>query len=310
MDSIRSLKLFVAAYEEKSFSLAAIRAGATQSGVSQHIRKIEERFGTDLFLRLNDGVHPTPAADVFYRHCLEILRNHSRAVDELKSFGNGLSGEVRVGLMHSMTYGVASASLRRFTDAYPNVRVRIVEANSFVLTEQTLAGALDFAIVPQGGLTLNSVRAEPFGVTCEYLVSAAGSGVRAHLEPVNLRSIPPQRYVLPGGQNVRRTAIDAYFSANEIDVGRIIEFDAILGILDLVATTDFVSILPGIMIYREMDGSRFCLNKLTNPPLRVRLQTIQPSRNSMSQAAELFLGHLAEEYLKASRTLAEVTVDD
>ena len=40
--SLRDIRLFIAAYEERSFTAAAIRENATQSGVSQHIRKLEE----------------------------------------------------------------------------------------------------------------------------------------------------------------------------------------------------------------------------------------------------------------------------
>jgi LysR family transcriptional regulator, nitrogen assimilation regulatory protein len=40
--TIRDICLFVAVYEELSFTAAAEREGATQSGVSKHIGKLEE----------------------------------------------------------------------------------------------------------------------------------------------------------------------------------------------------------------------------------------------------------------------------
>jgi hypothetical protein len=43
-ESLRDIRIFVAAYEERSFTVAAVREHATQSGVSQHIRKLEEGF--------------------------------------------------------------------------------------------------------------------------------------------------------------------------------------------------------------------------------------------------------------------------
>jgi DNA-binding transcriptional LysR family regulator len=44
-ESLRSIQVFVATYEERSFTAAAKREHATQSGVSQHVRKLEERLG-------------------------------------------------------------------------------------------------------------------------------------------------------------------------------------------------------------------------------------------------------------------------
>jgi LysR family transcriptional regulator, nitrogen assimilation regulatory protein len=39
-ESLRQIRLFVAAYEEGSFTAAAHRENATQSGVSQHIHQL------------------------------------------------------------------------------------------------------------------------------------------------------------------------------------------------------------------------------------------------------------------------------
>src|ERR1700730_9619959 len=65
-ESLRDIRIFVAVYEERSFTAAAIREHATQSGVSQHIRKLEEGFRVKLFNREKGRVAPTPTADASY----------------------------------------------------------------------------------------------------------------------------------------------------------------------------------------------------------------------------------------------------
>jgi DNA-binding transcriptional LysR family regulator len=67
-DSLRSIEVFVATYEERSFTAAAKREHATQSGVSQHVRKLEDRLGVKLFSRDRGQVAPTPVGDTYYRH--------------------------------------------------------------------------------------------------------------------------------------------------------------------------------------------------------------------------------------------------
>jgi hypothetical protein len=74
-ESLRDIRIFVAAYEERSFTAAAVREHATQSGVSQHIRKLEEGFRVKLFSRGKGQVAPTPAADAYSSRCIQILRN-------------------------------------------------------------------------------------------------------------------------------------------------------------------------------------------------------------------------------------------
>ena len=89
MRSLRQIRLFVAAYEEGSFTAAAHRENATQSGVSQHMHKLEARFGVALFSRETGAIHPTPAGDLYYRYCIEILRVHEVSRNEMKKFGCG-----------------------------------------------------------------------------------------------------------------------------------------------------------------------------------------------------------------------------
>ena len=46
--TLRGIQLFVATYEELSFTLAASRENTTQSGVSQHVGDIESSLGVKL----------------------------------------------------------------------------------------------------------------------------------------------------------------------------------------------------------------------------------------------------------------------
>ena len=48
MPTLRQIRSFVAVCEEASFTAAAARERATQSGISQHIKKLEAELGTAL----------------------------------------------------------------------------------------------------------------------------------------------------------------------------------------------------------------------------------------------------------------------
>ena len=85
-ESLTDIRIFVAAYEERSFTAAASREHATQSGVSQHIRKLEEAFGVSLFTRNKRAVVPTLAADAYYERCIQVLRTLASGKNSRKSF--------------------------------------------------------------------------------------------------------------------------------------------------------------------------------------------------------------------------------
>lgn len=302
LQSLRDMALFIAAYEERSFTAAAQREHATQSGVSQHIRKLEESLGVRLFERGATQVSPTPAGDVYYRHCIDLLRRNAAATLALRALAPGLGGEINIGLMPTVTRCVLAPALERFVDAHPNVVVRIEEAYSGVLTQKTQAGMLDFAVVPAsaGPVGLSS----RFLVTTrEVLVSGVGRGL-PHLAPLRLREAGPLKIVVPSPSNIRRRSLETYFASNGVVVERLLELDAMMGTLDFVARSDWVAVLPGIMMANDAVRDRFAINPLVDPPLSLDLVVIEPARKALSPAADAFLDALTREALRLNEAFA------
>jgi DNA-binding transcriptional LysR family regulator len=298
--SFRDIRLFVAAYEERSFTAAARRENATQSGVSQHIRKLEEGLRVRLFVRNKGRVMPTPAGDSYYRHCIELLNTHAKATSAVRQHGTGLEGEIVVGLMPTMTRCALAPVLARFIERHPNVIVRVVEGYSAALTEQVLAGQLEFAVVPafSGAPGLKS---RLFLRTPELLISSRRSPL-VHLEPVRLGELGPLKLVVPSKANTRRHLIETYLASNGVRVERLLELDAMLGTLDFVARTDWVTILPALMMATETRQRQFCINPIVGPPFSLDLVLIEPSRRPMSAAVRAFLEMLQTESARLNRS--------
>jgi LysR family transcriptional regulator, nitrogen assimilation regulatory protein len=290
--SLRDICLFIAAYEEGSFTSAAQRENATQSGVSQHVRNLEQAFGVKLFAREKGRIAPTPAGDNYYRRCIEIIRAHASASSVVKSYATGLDGEIHVGLMPTMTRCTLAPALARFVAAHPNVNIHVVEGYSAMLTHRVRAGDLDFAIVPAfpGSAGLKS---RLFLQTPEVLVSAPGSPFTA-LAPLRLGEVGALKLVLPGKANTRRTTLETYCTTVGAQIERIIELDAMFGTLDFVARGDWVAILPAILMGEGTDP-QFKINPIVDPPLSLDLVLIEPARRPLAPAAEIFLKFLEEE---------------
>jgi LysR family nitrogen assimilation transcriptional regulator len=292
-EGLRSIQVFVATYEERSFTAAARREHATQSGVSQHIRKLEDRLGAKLFARDRGRVVPTPAGDAYYERCVELLRLANAADSAVSQFSGSLTGEIVVGLMPTMTRSALAPALSRFTEEQPNVAIRVVEAYSAVLTQQVRAGELDFAIVPAIPNT-PGIRSRHFLRTIEVLVSRRESRLR-HLDSVRLRDLGPLRLVVPGVQNTRRRSIETYLAANGLRCERELELDAMLGTLDLVSRSEWVTILPGIMMAADIERPSVTINPIVEPVFTLDLVLIEPLRRAMSPAARSFLEMLQVE---------------
>ncbi len=295
--TLRDIRLFVAAYEERSFTAAAAREHATQSGISQHVRNLEDRLGVQLFLREKGRVTPTPAGSDFYQHGIEVLRAHSSALQSAAAYTQGLTGEITVGLMPTATRRALAPALARFMKEHPNTMVRVVEGFSGLLTQQVQAGELDFSVVPACE-DIPGVKQRLMLRTQEILVTGPDSGL-PHRCPVELSELEPLSLVMPSKRNTRRHSLETYIASNDIKLERMIQLDSIFGSLDLVTKTEWSAILPAVLM-ADVDNkytstSDFTLNPIVNPTMWLDLVVIEPASKAMSPEAEAFLGILEEE---------------
>ena len=247
MLKIQQLKFLVAVYEEGSFSAGANRVNATQSGLSMHVRHLEQRYGVTLLNRSSTGAEPTEAGRTFYKMALETLKASARAEETLKELSGAVSGHINVGLMPTFTGSILSATLLRFSKEYKHVRVSIHEAYSANLSEQVAEGVLDFAVVPALSSNLGL---DTFSMAKdrECFVCSSKNDILNDVAKMGLKNLSPLHIVLPAKVNARRPRIEQYLEVNGIKVAETMELDAMLGTLDLVANSEWVSILSLIHI--------------------------------------------------------------
>jgi len=294
MLNIKQIMAFVAIYEEGSFTKAAKRANATQSGLSMQNLHLEEQFGLALFDRSPRGVVPTPAGRRLYQLSIDILRRLDEANAEIKALATGVSGEIRIGLMPTFTRGVLAPALANFMKEYPDVKVSVVEAYSAALTDGVLADALDFAIVPRAPKR-DGLRTRLLGTDRELLVQRAG-GALAHLSPVRLADQKKLKLILPARGNARRDSFDNYVELHNIDVVSLLEMDAMIATLEFVANSDYATILPETICYNDLSGATRSLHVLVDPPLTVDYVIIEPAKSGLSTPAKLFLDTIETSY--------------
>src|SRR5271156_568090 len=260
-ESLRDIQIFVSAYEERSFTAAATREQATQSSVSQHIRNLEEVLQVKLFSRSKRQVTPTLAADAYYSRCVQILRSIEASNDLMKAF-TGLSGEVFVGLMPAMTRANLSPAILRVVAEHPNMKIHVTESYSPALTQKVLATELDFAVVP--AFTNNrGLKVHQFLRTWETLVTRPDRNL--HLKRIRLHEHGPLKIVLPSHASARRKLLDTYFTTNGIEIYNLIEMDAMMGTLDLVSNSDWVTIVPALLMTPEMKTMQFSIIPIIDP---------------------------------------------
>jgi LysR family transcriptional regulator, nitrogen assimilation regulatory protein len=284
---LRQIRAVIAVCEEGSFTRAAQRENATQSGISQHVAAVERALKVKLFERSAGAVTPTPAGQRYYKRCVEAVGTLEHAAEEARSLAGEVTGELRIGLMPTFTRAVLAPVLDDFVPRCPEVRLHIVEGYSGMLTEMVLDDELDFAVVPAYEGTVG-LRSRLLVRDREMLISGPRRGLTP-LSPIRLADCTPLKFVLPGPDNTRRRNLETYFQTHGVEVAALLEMDAMIATLEFVARSDYVTILPSVISINDIGRTELVVNPIVSPELHAEFVVIQPTRRTLSTQARMFL---------------------
>lgn len=292
--NIRALQAFIAVYEEQSFSRAAVRENATQSGMSTQVKNLELKLGTPLLVRERKRFELTPAGQHVYQEGQKILKSLIAAEKAVKDITGAVSGLVRFGMIPSLTRAVVTPALGQFKEEFPRVELSLLEEYSFSLMRRVLDGELDFAVVPSGdipvGLTANYI-----GRDREMLVGRRDSLPDwPHLSPVPLAALEGARLIVPSRLNVRRRRLETALSAHGVHVAEMLEMDGMLGTLEMVGGSDWMAVLPSAICHPDRGGAVRKLNVIADPPMSFDYVVVEKAETPLSRAAQLLADHIAE----------------
>jgi LysR family transcriptional regulator, glycine cleavage system transcriptional activator len=118
---LNALKAFEASARLGSFVLAAAELSVTPSAVSQHVRKLEDFYGRQLFIRRNNQLLLTDIARTMLAASSQMMDGLAELTERL------LAGPVRSNLIVSVLPSLGVRWLNRrlpeFLDAHPDVRL-------------------------------------------------------------------------------------------------------------------------------------------------------------------------------------------
>ena len=290
--TIRGLQALIAVYEEQSFSRAAERENATQSGMSTQVKNLEEALGTRLLTRKRGTAELTPAGRIVYdagRKALHRLYDIQRQVEDVQA---ALTGTIRLGIIPSLTRSVLPRAMRRFQADFPQVDVSVLEEYSFSLMRRVLEGDLECAIVPSGDV-LAGLTADYLATDHEVLVLSPDDLPHIpHLAEVRPRDLDGLKLILPSPRNIRRRGLGTFFEAHNVGIGAVLEMDGMLATLEMVAETGWSTVLPSVLCHRDLDGRQRKLHPLVDPGIATDYIVVTKTEKALSRAAGLLVDQL------------------
>jgi len=251
---LKQIRCFVAAYEEGSFSKAALREHCTQPGLSVYIQRLERMLAHRLFERKARGVTPTIAGRHFYACCGDVLKTVSLAKQRMLDMAGNVATDINVGVSPTLFKGVLPWMLPDYLSAHPYVDVRLAEAYSGTLTDWVVSGEVQVAIVTKPPVHLGLETTHFF--RDRLVLVTRGSGTRHKGRRARLRSsseLQELKLILPSPRHSLRQVIEA--AAVRLGAkgsGRILEIDGMLDLWVHHVAADFFC--PGRTQHRLVTG--------------------------------------------------------
>lgn len=148
--NLNYLRVFEAVYRNQSMTTAARELHLTQSGVSQHIRSLEETIGVRLFDRIQQRLVPTSAAQTLFQHCSRSLADIELALSSIRSGATrSLSGSIAIGMPIEFGNNVVMPLLAKFSRKHPQTHLKVKFDFAPGINEMLLKGELDFGFVDE-----------------------------------------------------------------------------------------------------------------------------------------------------------------
>lgn len=285
----RRLQVFHAVAKHLSFTRAAEALFMTQPAVTFQIRQLEEQYGIRLFERRHGSISLTPAGELVFSYAERILA----LSDELDSRLGETTGEMRGALLLGASTTIAECVLPRvlgeFNALYPQVRPRLIVANSESIAAQVAGHTLDLGLIEAPaklpGLTSETVRDDELAVICAPDYPLAG------LAQVGPRALVDYEYLSREPGSGTREITDAYFRANRVaveDLKTQMELGSPEALKGVVATGLGFAIVPRGSVGKEIQLGTLVAIPLA-PPLRRSLYLVQPEDRFRSRLVTTFI---------------------
>jgi DNA-binding transcriptional LysR family regulator len=119
------------------------------SSVSQQLALLEKEAGVQLLRKTGRRVQLTPQAEVLVAHTAHLLETLEQAEADLAASLTTVSGTVRIAVFQSAALALMPGTLTRMAEAYPEVRIEMVQREPETALHETWARDFDLVIAEQ-----------------------------------------------------------------------------------------------------------------------------------------------------------------
>lgn len=298
------IQAFVEVAELASFHKAADRLHISQTALTRRVQKLEAFLGLQLLERTTRSVELTAVGAEFLPKARSIVGETSSAVARLREMSRSSRGSFTLACVPSMAGDLLPHLFRKYSQRYPDNRIRLLDRVSQEVREAVLGRQAEFGIGVQGE---SHPDLEEFHLFDDPLMFYCRDSHPFHGRPsVRWTDLRDEDLIMVRGFTNTRVLMDYQMVQHGISLEGTYEVQHQATAINLVAAGVGCAILPWSTLGA---GDRPHVHKipLTHPTVR-RKVTLYTRRNaSLSPAAQAFIDLLHKHHRPRERAAAQLS---
>lgn len=145
--NLQQLEYIIAVDNLRHFVQAAEHCCVTQPTLSMMIKKLEEELNVRIFDRNKQPVVPTDIGSRLIDQARTVLKEANRIHEIARSFNGSMSGDLRIGIIPTVSPYVLPELVPAFTRKYPEINFQVSEMVTSRITAELKNGKLDAAVI-------------------------------------------------------------------------------------------------------------------------------------------------------------------
>jgi DNA-binding transcriptional LysR family regulator len=268
-------------------SKGAKLCNVSQSAASQHVQEVERRLSVVLFDRGKRPLKLTPAGELYYEYCRDLLRREEEFARSLEALKGGVEGTVRVASIYSIGLSEMSRLQEEFGARHPAGRLQVEYMRPEKIYEAVRAETADLGLVSYP-LASREIAAIPWREE-EMQVAVPPTHPLAKKEEASPADLDGLDFIgFDEGLTIRRE-VDKFLRAQGVAVRLVMYFDNIQMIKEAVALGSGVSILPARTMLAEIAQGRLVAVPFRTPGLLRPVGVLHGRRRKFNSATQAFL---------------------
>ncbi|QJQ95844.1 MULTISPECIES: LysR family transcriptional regulator [Halomonadaceae] len=287
------LQAFIHVAELGSFHQAAKRLHMSQPALSRRIQKLEEALEVSLLERTTRRTRLTNIGLEFLPRARRMVEEYDSSILGIRELATHQKGTVTIACLPTAAFYFLPSVIRGFSEAWPGIRIRILDVSAAEGLERVINGDADFGInmisAQSSEVSFTPLLKDPF------VLALRSDHPLASKPEIHWRDLQDVRLITVSRDSGNRILLDNTLSAEGIRLNSFYEVQHLSTSLGLVESGLGVAILPR-MTMPGNDHDILCSRELPEPHIQRTIGLVTSNNHTLSGTAQLFIDMLLERW--------------